>query len=185
MYYVTLYYQNAKLNQRGKFEVSPQNRSIPKWTILSSGNTTLELLRLITLSTADPRLLSNADLSLERFFKRKNTPLHLEFEIFHHPETEGRSSHQYLFVGSGLDFYQDEKQVRDFSSSGNRGEKFSSIPFFHTSAVDWTSIKMVKTSACLKENATSCRRAVFIGWQGIRKNQPNIFCWPMVAVFSP
>jgi hypothetical protein len=112
MYYVTLYCQNAKLNRRGKFEVSPQNRSIPKWTILSSGNTTLELLRLITLSTADPRLLSNADLSLERFFKRKNTPLHLEFEIFHHPETEGRSSHQYLFVGSGLDFYQDGKNKR-------------------------------------------------------------------------
>lgn len=112
MYFVKLYYHNAKLNNHGKFEIHTKSRSIAKWTLLPLGNRTLELLRLITLSIADPRLLSKVDLPFERFFKRGSDPLHLEFEIFHHPQTEGMSPYQHNFVDSGLDLFRDGTNKR-------------------------------------------------------------------------
>ena len=107
MYFFRLYYQNAKLNKNGQFQVKSKNGSIPKWTIFSAERKTLELFRLIALSTVSPQCIPKLDFPFERLFHRAFTPLHLEFEIFHHPESEGKSSHQHLIVGSGLDIFPD------------------------------------------------------------------------------
>lgn len=107
MYFIELFFRNAKQNKCGKFEVKSRNGSIPKWTILSSKSRQHELLRLITLSTADPRFIPYLDYSLDRLMDITTVSLHLEFVIFHHPETEGLSVYQHLCVGSGLEIIKD------------------------------------------------------------------------------
>ena len=107
MYFIELFFKNAKQNKCGKFEIKSRNGSIPKWTILSSESSQHELLRLITLSTASPRFTAHLDYSLDRLMDITTIPLHLEFVIFHHPETEGCSIYQHLCVGSGLEIFKD------------------------------------------------------------------------------
>ena len=88
-------------------EVKSQKSSIPKWTIFPAEQKTLEFFRLIALSTVSPPCIPELDFPLECLFRCADTPLHLEFEIFHHPETEGKSRRQHLIVGSGLDMFPD------------------------------------------------------------------------------
>ena len=112
MYFIELFFRNAQQNKSGKFEVKSRNGSIPKWTILSSESRQLELLRLITLSTANTRFTPHLDYSLDRLMDITTVPLHLEFVIFHHPQTEGPSIYQHLCVGSGLEIFKDGNSNR-------------------------------------------------------------------------
>lgn len=108
MYFLKLYFQNAKLNRIGKFEVFPRNGYIPKWTLLSPEKKTLEIFRLISLSAAAvPSLIGKFKHSLKGLQYCDTIPLHLEFSIYHHPQTEGKSPHQYRAITSGLDILQD------------------------------------------------------------------------------
>ena len=102
MYFIELHFENAKKNRCGKFTINSRKGSIPKWTILSSKKKNLELLRLITLATANPKLTPHLDYRVTDLIDNTNKPLHLEFVIFHHPETEGRSVYEHLNVGSGI-----------------------------------------------------------------------------------
>lgn len=112
MYFIKLFYSNAKQNKCGKFEVTSRRESIPKWTILSSENRQLELLRLITLSTADLRFIPHLDYPFHRLMDAPTDPLHVEFIIFHHPETEGPSVYQHDCIGSGLEIFKDGTSYR-------------------------------------------------------------------------
>jgi hypothetical protein len=109
MYFIKLYYKNALQNQSGNFEVETTNRSILKWTILSSKRKQLELLRLIALSTANPQFTPHLAYPFDRLINNLTASLHLESIIFHHPETEGRSLHNHRFVGSGMEIRKDGK----------------------------------------------------------------------------
>ena len=115
MYFMELHFENAKKNRCGKFIVNPRKGSIPKWTMLSSENKNLELLRLITLATASPRISPHLDYPVNDLIHNTRKPLHLEFIIFHHPETEGRSIYEHLNVGSGIAIFSDWS-VERFSS---------------------------------------------------------------------
>lgn len=64
-------------------------------------------MRLITLASANPKFTRHLDYSFSRLIDVPASPLHLEFLVFHHPETEGKSAHQHHFVGSGLAFFED------------------------------------------------------------------------------
>lgn len=107
MYFLNLHWKNARENQTGKFEIHATDGSIPKWTILSAGSADLERLRLIALSIAGSRSVSHLDSSLECLFHAPSEPLHLEFVLFFHPETDGKGKHQHRCLGSGLAIFQD------------------------------------------------------------------------------
>ncbi|HBN27195.1 MAG TPA: hypothetical protein DD405_06980 [Desulfobacteraceae bacterium] len=115
MYFIELHFENAKKNRRGKFIINSGKGSIPKWTILSSENKNLELLQLIALSTASPKLTPHLDYTANDLICDTNNPIHLEFVIFHHPETEGDSKYEYLNVGSGIAI-SSNRSVETFSS---------------------------------------------------------------------
>lgn len=102
MYLVELHFENAKENRCGKFIINFRKGSIPKWTILSSEKKNLELLRLIALATADPKLTPHVDYPVKRLIDNTNKSLHLEFVIYHHPETDGKSVYENLNIGSGM-----------------------------------------------------------------------------------
>lgn len=102
MYFVELYFENARKNKSGRFIIKPNRGSIPKWRILSSEKKNLEILRLITLATANPYLPPHLDFSMDDIMANAHKPLHLEFVIFHHPETDGNSKYEYSNVGSGV-----------------------------------------------------------------------------------
>ena len=102
MYFIELYFENAKKNKCGKFTINSRKGSIPKWTILLSEKKNLELLRLITLATANPKLIPHLDYRVTDLIHNTNKPLRLEFVIFHHLETEGKSINEHLNVGSGI-----------------------------------------------------------------------------------
>jgi hypothetical protein len=110
-----LHFENAKKNRWGKFIVNSRKGSIPKWTVLSSENKNLELLRLITLATANPTISPHLDYPIDNLIHDTRKPLHLEFIIFHHPETEGSSAYEHLNVGSGIAVFSDWS-VERFSS---------------------------------------------------------------------
>ena len=129
MYLIKLHYNNAKRNKSGKFDTHPQIGSIAKWTILSSESTTLELQRLMVLATTNPHFIPILDFPFEKLFHRINSPLHLEFEIFRHSRTEGKSCHGRPLVGSGLDIFRDgtsrrlkKRECSELSSTGIYGK---------------------------------------------------------------
>jgi hypothetical protein len=107
MYFLRLYCKNAKKNRTGKFEIEPNNGSIPKWTILSSGSPDPETLRLIALSVAGPRSASPLGSLLEPLFHTPSAPLHLEFVLYFHPETEGKCKYRHRRLGSGFRIFPD------------------------------------------------------------------------------
>ena len=107
MYFVKLYFRNARKNKSGRLIITPQRGSIPKWRILSSEEKNLEILRLITLATANPSLPPHLDYPVDHIMANAHKPLQLEFEIFHHPETDGSSKYAYSNVGSGVSLFSD------------------------------------------------------------------------------
>ena len=115
MYFIELHFENAKKNRCGKFIINSRKGSIPKWTILSSENKHLELLRLITLATANPKLIPHLDYPPNNLIHNTNRPLHLEFVIFHHRETEGRSIYEHSNIGSGITI-SSNRSVKTLSS---------------------------------------------------------------------
>ncbi|MFP4349572.1 MAG: hypothetical protein ACLFQY_14880, partial [Desulfococcaceae bacterium] len=134
MYFLHLYCKNAKENQTGKFEISANNGSIPKWTILPSGSADLEILRLITLSIAGPRSVSSLGSLLEPLYHNASDPLHLEFVLFFHPETEGKGKYQHRRLGSGFRIFPEgthrpiPKKKSEFLPPGGNYQKIRHSP---------------------------------------------------------
>ena len=111
MYFTEIHFENAKENRCGKFIINSGKGSIPKWTILSPGKKNLELLRLITLATANPKLTPHFDYPANLLIDNTDKPVHLEFVIYHHPETDGRSAYENLDIGSGITISSDRSVV--------------------------------------------------------------------------
>ena len=112
MYLLELNFDNARKNRSGKFTISSRKGSIPKWTLLSSERENLELLRLITLATANPKLIPHIDYPADYLIDNTDESLRLEFVIFHHPETDGKSKYEYLDIGSAIAISSDWSVLR-------------------------------------------------------------------------
>lgn len=107
MYLLELHFANTAKNKRGKFIIPCRKSSIRKWTILSSEDRNLEILRLIALATANPEITSRFNFPVTQLVHNPQMPIHFEFLIFHHSKTEGPSKYAKMPVGSGITISKD------------------------------------------------------------------------------
>jgi hypothetical protein len=105
MYFLEIFYDNAKYNGTGKFSVDINKGFIPKWTLLQSGKKSAELLRLIALALTGNFFLNKLSGYGVKMFEGSAPYVHLETLIARHRETEGRAI-KFEFVGSGLRIYR-------------------------------------------------------------------------------
>ncbi len=106
MYFLEIFYDNAKYNGTGKFSVDINKGFIPKWTLLRSGKKSTELLRLIALALTGNFFLNRLSDYAVKMVSASAPYIHLETLIARHRETEGRAI-KFEFVGSGLRIHRE------------------------------------------------------------------------------
>ncbi len=102
MYLLDLYYENARENQTGGFQIPQRAGKIPKWTRLPSSVAAQELLQLMVLGVTGTRFIPHIPYPLETLLRESNSPLKLVVNLSCHPETEGKTRTNEIGYGIAL-----------------------------------------------------------------------------------
>jgi hypothetical protein len=102
MYLLSIYYENAKKNDAGKFCFERKRDQIHKWTLLPPGPAGRELLQLMALACGGPGFLARLPSHLDRFCRDPVTPLHIEILLVRHSPYDGISLTPHVF-GTGIE----------------------------------------------------------------------------------
>lgn len=87
MYLLSLYYNNAKKNSTGIFEIPHEKGEIPKWILVPAPNPGLEMLRLMGLAACGSRFINHLPFDLNNLQRNIEKPLLLELLFVPHPPT--------------------------------------------------------------------------------------------------
>jgi len=88
MYFLHIYFENSRWNGAGEVCFSKNPHEIAKWTLISSGPSGQELLRLIATACAGTRLSARLPFAWQRLSRKTDSPLQVEFVLALHPADE-------------------------------------------------------------------------------------------------
>ena len=92
MYLVSLFFENARRNATGTFDLPCTGGALPKWTVLPHTDRNGELLRLIVAALGGARFVRRLPLAPGALCRDGSKPLHIEFVVAAHPWDSGSGS---------------------------------------------------------------------------------------------
>jgi len=101
MYFLHIYFENSRWNGAGEVCFSKNPHEIAKWTLISSGPSGQELLRLIATACAGTRLSARLPFAWQRLSRKTDRPLQVEFVLALHSADEGLPREATVW-GSGI-----------------------------------------------------------------------------------
>jgi len=101
MYLLHLHFENARENDTGELCFKKDGRKVAKWTLLPSGKSSLELLRLIAIACGGASLFPHLPFALQRLCRDPASPLQVEYVLALHPPYE-TPPHGTALWGSGI-----------------------------------------------------------------------------------
>jgi len=104
MYFLELFYKNAKFNGTGKVKVRIRNGKIPKWTTFISGRQSEESMRLLTLGLTGVKYSSKLRFEKQQLLKVSGPFLHMETLIACHKGIDNQDD-RYKFADSAIRVY--------------------------------------------------------------------------------
>ncbi len=102
MYFLGIYFKNARKNGAGSFRVEKQGCKFRKWTLLPSGRNQRELLQLMALACGGASFIPQLPCKLHEFRRRGGPPLRLEFMLVRHASCREGAYMPPVF-GSGME----------------------------------------------------------------------------------
>ena len=101
MYFLHIYFDQARMNGSGEIGVVRNGHSLAKWTLLTSGPSSRELLQLIALACGGTSLFSHLPFSIKRLCRHSGIPLQVECVLASHPPYEAPMTTE-AFWGGGV-----------------------------------------------------------------------------------
>lgn len=123
MFLLNLHFENTRLNGSGSIDFHSDEKSIKKWTFLTGGAKTLELLKIIAISCIGKNFLPHLESQIRTICPTNSKEVKLEFEKVRHPPRDCSVASLPIFA-SGLKIATDG-QIEPF----RKGDYKHNSPF--------------------------------------------------------